>query len=329
MNIDKKKVFPALVFVFTLAWIFFANASGFSLKQALFLEKYNETISTMLSQNFLLAFILFPLPFVFAALATKRMKKKIAMIYCTAAAAVATITGFIVFPVVSAHILLFVFYVLSFFVVIETADLGFKELKRFITARAVGNAVNKANIIIALGLCIVSAQIVMPDPSYVTSLEKALTSGISNQKINGIDLTEIGTNQVIQTQKQSLAVLTKNPLFEKLRTKQYPDVNAYVEAIDLLYANIDSEAYRQSVQEQVKQNQDKLFQSTDFSNAFEIAKTQFPQIKTFEEFLWLFEAILVASIFLPLANIILGPLSMFFAAIFDKLLPSENTQETQ
>jgi len=327
ITIDKKIVFPAIVFIFILVWVFFANASGFSLKEALFLEKYEKTISLVLSQNFLISFFLFPLPFVFAALTAKRMERKQAMKYCAGAAAAAAIISIIIFPVALEHALFFVFYVISFLAVIEYAELGFMELKRYVTARAVGSAVGKASIILAFGLFVASAQIIMPNGEYVKSFENALKNTASSQKMGGMDLVEIGATQMVDLTKQSFDTVTKNQSFEKLREKNDPDVVAFVAQVDYIYSQINSEQYKQSAREQVKANQEKMLQSQSFSDAFETIKQQFPEFQRLEEMLWFFEAMGAASLFLFFANFILGPLSMLLGALIENLYPAEEEEQ--
>lgn len=319
MQIEKKYVFAALVFLSTIIFVFFLNASSFSLSKALFLSNAAETARIIFSPNFLLALIFFPLPFTFAAIAAKQTEKKTAQIYCTIAAAIAVLLSLALFNTVSEHIIIFVFFVICFPLIIESADLSFKELKRFITPRAVSGAIKKADLLLALALFIVCSTTVMNNPAYITDFEKALFSGASSSS-SGIDLSDLSTSLVIQTQKQSLQTIISTPTFEKLRTKSDVDVNAFVAEIDSLSANIDSPAYKQQVKEQIQKNQSQLFQGTD-NNTIETIKKQFPIFNTLENYLWLLFAITAVSIFLPILSLIVAPLSMLYSIIIDKLYP--------
>jgi len=288
----KPILFAAAVFVSILLWIFFLNASGISLKEALLLGKYKATLATVLSTSFLLATLLFPLPFALTAIATKKIEKQKALRFCLPAAAAATIAAFAIFPVVSESALVFIFYIISFLPIIESADLGFKELKRFITPRATSNAVSKANLILSIGLFIASALIIMPSPDYVKSFEESILSSVSSDGGKNLDISDLSTTLIIQTQKESYLAITSNPLFEKLRTKTDPDVNNFVSAVDSRIAEIDSEEYKQAILQTVKANQGNILQGQGFTTPFELVKKQVPMFQTLEQYLWAMEALL-------------------------------------
>lgn len=322
MKIEKKFVFAALVFIFTLLWIFTLNASGFSLKTSLLLANYATTIITILSPSFILSVIFFTLPIVIAGIATKKMdSRKEAKQYCTGGAILAVMLGIPLFPTIIEHWLVFAFYLGSFPIAMDSAYFGFLELKRFITPRAVASAVKKTNLLVAAGLFLASALIIMPNPEYVKSFETSLLSSMSNGDVSRFDLSEPLTNQIIQTQKQTIQAITQLPAFEKLRAKQDTDVNLFVVSVDMLSTTISSDSYRQQIKEQVKNSQQQLLGNQGgMTNAIEIAKQQIPELQQFETYLWLFEAILAVSIFLPLANLFTPLLAMLFAIIADKLI---------
>jgi hypothetical protein len=303
-----------------LLWAYFLNATTISVND-LFTFKFQILLEKIISINFALFIITFPLPSALLAAFAKKMQKTSLMIAALLATAIALIIAMIAFERMQGFWLLGIFYIIAVPLQIETAFIKYGELKKFVTMRTMLSAAGRCTTLIAIGLVVLSAVTLLPQQEqYVERFEETFFENIFTGFTTGETQQQLSSSVadiIIESQQKTIESMITNPLFEKLRGKTDQDVIAFVTAADAVKEQIASQEYRQQVAAQVAAGGST---ATKNVNIMQVLRERLPFITTLEKFMWLIHGSALASVFLFIASIAIKPLAAAYGLIAEKAL---------
>ncbi len=303
-----------------LLWAYFLNAAGIAVND-FFTFKLHILLDKIISVNFLLFIIAFPLTGAIITALAKKMRKINLMLFSLLSALVALSAAMLLFPPLQGFWILFLFYIIAIPLRIETAYIKYAELERFVSMRTFLATAGRGALVIGIGLFVLSSVTILADQeayvgkfeaTFIENIFRGFTTGKSQQQLAGSLV-----DTLVESQLQTVNAILENPLFSKLREKNDPDVIAFVAASEAAKEEIQSSEYRQQLVSQFSAGSSPLAEQI---NIVEMLKRQLPFIETLERFLWLLHAFILASAFFLLANVVFKPLAVAYGMPIEKIL---------
>ena len=322
----------AIIFLTTILWASFLGLSGIAAND-FFTFKIDIVAEKLMNLNTALFFFALPLPIVAMAAFAKRCDKASLMIFSFISSLLGLLIAMFIFPNLQGLLLLALFYLVSIPLVIEVAVTKKTELKKWVAPRTMLSSMGKTITLLSIGFVVLSALTILPiQDEYIGKFEgmiegfaAELTTGNSQSTISS-EATDLFVNSQIAT----VDTILENPVFEKLRQKQDLDVMAFVLLADQAKDSLNSDEYRQQVEEKFRQSSSSIAQNIDI---MEMIKKQFPWFELLERYLWLFHALAIIGIFSLIANIICKPMAAVYGSIAETaaktLLPEKPKAGTQ
>lgn len=315
------------VFVSVMLWAFFLNSVGNVMTNFLGFE-IETLISQIMSFNFILFLILFPLTYALIAAFAMKFKKFEVLLFSFLGAAIAMFISAIVFPSLIEYGILIPFYLISVFLVTEISNLKFRELKRWKILRTSSNGIGMGISILAVGFLFFGVVTLLPNnDENVKAFEEKFISEIA-ESISGEDISkqfaDTSAELFITGQKSVIDAITDTPQYETTEDLQIKFV------IDTLDANINSIGHQNMIKEEyasaLSENQIDIGKNID---VLDVMKKQFPFITFMEKFAWAFQSLILASSFMFLGTFIFRPLGVIYGVIIGKILLSRDSEETE
>ena len=318
MDLQNKKiwVFAVIICLSIILHALFLNSSGFMVLDALDLSTAGQSIGEILSIEFILFLVSFPLAYTVAIVMCRFLNKTDARV----AVVVGTLTGgilsLVLFEIISSYILICAFYFFSMIVITESAHSLFKETKSLIYVRVIANAAGKALLLLGMGIFLVSVLTIFDNQQmYVDNFEEAVVSMISENE--GLDYSDMGADLIIESQKQTLDLIIDTPMYTAIENKQDTEVQDYVSFVSALRVNMDTPQYKELLKQKMGEHN---VDSGDITkDAFNMVKKQLPMLIIIEDYFWFIGSFLAASLFFLAGNLIFRPLAVIYGTIFGKL----------
>ncbi len=318
MDLQNKKiwVFAVIICLSIILHALFLNSSGFMVLDALDLSTAGQSIGEILSIEFILFLVSFPLAYTVAIVMCRFLNKTDARV----AVVVGTLTGgilsLVLFEIISSYILICAFYFFSMIVITESAHSLFKETKSLIYVRVIANAAGKALLLLGMGIFLVSVLTIFDNQQmYVDNFEEAVVSMISENE--GLDYSDMGADLIIESQKQTLDLIIDTPMYTAIENKQDTEVQDYVSFVSALRVNMDTPQYKELLKQKMGEHN---VDSGDITkDAFNMVKKQLPMLIIIEDYFWFIGSFLAASLFFLVGNLIFRPLAVIYGTIFGKL----------
>ncbi len=319
-KLHEQLVFCATIFISVLASSLLFASSGFLRIDVLALSSLDAILKTFLTAQFILLAAIFPIPFaLLSALSHSKEKLEVYKI------------GFAgMFPALLISMLLsgFGFHelVLSFFmlagipVLLELTYLKKGELKRLVTFRTASGASQKAFLVLSFGLFISLAVVNLEhnDEKVIALGEKVMELAFSDDSDLGNAASDVAAGLLIDSQKKALGQITGAPQFEKLKSKQDPDVQGFVLSMQQTQARLEDPQVREELVREIKEKQ----QASAPPISFALLREQSPIINAMANYYWLISAFTLAAFFSFFANIIGANIAGAYAALIRKVLES-------
>src|SRR3989344_5113404 len=201
-NLSSKKLFLGIPIIASiLLWSYFLKASGFSLLEFLTIADLSQALQVLLSFNFILFVLLFPMTYAIIFSMASFIEKKELRIIATASSILGLIAAMFLF-LGTGMIIIGAFYVIGLILAIETAYIKLEELKKFVVPRMNSDAGRTALLLVGIGVFAFTALSVLPEQEkYLNETEKSLAKLVSDESL-GTGLSKSLANIYIQTQKQ-------------------------------------------------------------------------------------------------------------------------------
>ncbi|HLC79547.1 MAG TPA: hypothetical protein VJG83_03900 [archaeon] len=311
-------LFASIIFVLLLASALLASGSGiFSMDLLSAGENFPQGILSLINTELILLGILFPLLLGFISALTHSLDRKTIYICTLGGCLPAILISFLLFGLGLVEILFAIFVLVAIVLVVEISFVKSKELKTLVTFRTASSAGKTAFLALAIALFISSAAIGLENnEKNVKELgDKIIDLAVGGGSTNS-SLAAASADLLINSQKQAVGSIAKSPQFEKLRSKQDPDVQTFVVAIDSMQAQLDSPHAREQVISEIEKKAPQAKSSINF----EFLRKTSPMIDAIATYYWLISAFAITSAFLFFSNLIGSNLAGFFAAVIRKVL---------
>ena len=305
------------VFLSILLWGFFLGMSGLDFSLLLTFD-FSEIMGKLLSLEFILFLLAFPLTFALVV-AFCRVYERTTVL---AGSAIGTVLGItaaaVAFPVVMSYWGVMVFYIISIPVMISFSYVKFLELKKLVFVRTLNSSIARAVLIIAAGLFLMTAFTMLSEKDkYVEEFENSLFENIIGGEGMGIDvdLVEAPTDALIGAQKTTVSQIMDTPQYENLSDPEFKLM------MDGFSTQLNSIEYRERVKEQLEQelaNEQTLFEGgVDLK---EMLREKVPLWTFIEEYLWIWVALILMSLFSLIGNVTARPLGMLYGFVLEKII---------
>ncbi|MFH1239749.1 MAG: hypothetical protein V1672_00870 [Candidatus Diapherotrites archaeon] len=315
------------VFVSVMLWAFFLGLVGNLITS--FLDFELETlISQLMSFNFILFLIFFPLTYALITAFQMKFKKFEVLLFSFAGVVIAMFMSALLFSALLGYSLLIPFYLISVFLVNEISDLRFKELKGWKVFRTASKGVGMGISVLAVGFLFFGVVTLLPNNAdNVKEIEDKFISEITNS-ISDDDIAsqyaDTSAELFIAGQKSVIDEITDTPQYDATEDLQLKT------AIDAVDNEINSKKYQNTVKEEyanaLAENQSDIREKID---VIDVMKKQFPFIKILENFAWAFQSLVLASSFMFFGTFIFRPLGVIYGVIIGKILLSSGSGKTQ
>ena len=296
MDLKNKKiwVFAVIICLSIILHALFLNSSGFMVLDALDLSTAGQSIGEILSIEFILFLVSFPLAYAVAIVMCRFLEKEDARV----AVVVGTLTGGILslalFEIVSSYILICAFYFFSMIVITESAHNLFEETKSLIYVRVIANAAGKALLLLGMGIFLVSVLTIFDNQQmYVDNFEETVVSMISENE--GLNYSDMGADLIIESQKQTLDLIIDTPMYTAIENKQDTEVQDYVSFISALRVSMNTPQYKELLKQKMEEPDTGTEDIT--KNAFNLVKKQLPMLIIIEDYFWFIGSFFAASLY--------------------------------
>ena len=318
-SLNSKKLFLGIPIIASiLLWSYFLKASGFSLLEFLTIADLSQALQVLLSFNFILFVLLFPMTYAIIFSMASFIEKKELRIIATASSILGLIAAMFLF-LGTGMIIIGAFYVIGLILAIETAYIKLEELKKFVIPRMNSDAGRTALLLVGIGVFAFTALSVLPEQEkYLNETEKSLAKLVSDESL-GTGLSESLADIYIQTQKQQLEELTSSSQYTDLKTVSDPKAQNLVLYMETIKQQISSPAYKEQVKTQIIQSQGKLSQEQNVEQVFERVRKSLPFYSFVEEYFWLIAAFILTSFYFLIANTIVLWLAIIYGTIFHQI----------
>lgn len=315
------------VFVSVMLWAFFLSSVGNVITNFLSFE-IKTFISQIMSFNFILFLILFPLTYALITAFAMKFKKFEVLLFSFIGIVIAMFISAVVFPALLEYGILIPFYLISVFLVTEISNLKFKELKRWKILRTSSNGIGMGISILAIGFLFFGIITLLPNnDANVKAIEDKFISETINS-ISGDSISEqfaeASAELFIAGQISVTDTITNTPQYETTEDLQLKLV------IDGLDTEINSKEHQNTIKEEyanaLSENQMNIGKQID---VLEIMKKQFPFITFLEKFAWAFQSLILASSFMFLGTFIFRPLGVIYGIIIGKILLSSDSENSE
>lgn len=313
----KTLIIGAGIFILTLLWAFFLNQMEITPDLLLLNVGNLQSIGFIFSVNFALFAIFFSATL--ALITASSDKDDRARVY------VATIVPSILACAISALLFgkfaqwypLALFYFGSIPLMLETSRMKRLELKNFVVFRSSFSGAQRGLQIIGVGVLVTLAMVALPQSqSLFGQFENSLFQG---KVIQQLDVQKITADFLITTQRNTLIQVTESESFTKLRAKTDPEVTGFVTLMDTTLDTVNSQEYRDKINQQVKDEQ----KSIDTSSILTQIEKTVPGYSTLKQYYWVIAAFLGSVIFFLMATFVIQPLSAVFGSLLFQFIPAE------
>ena len=318
MDLQNKKiwVFAVIICLSIILHALFLNSSGFMVLDALDLSTAGQSIGKILSIEFILFLVSFPLAYAVAIVMCRFLNKTDARLAAVTGTLAGGILSLVLFEIISSYILICAFYFFSMIVITESAHTMFKETKSLIYVRVIANAAGKALLLLGMGIFLVSVLTIFDNQQmYVDNFEEAVVSMISENE--GLNYSDMGADLIIESQKQTLDLIIDTPMYTAIENKQDTEVRDYVSFISALRISMNTPQYKELLKQKMEEQDTGTEDIT--KNAFNMVKKQLPMLIIIEDYFWFIGSFLAASLFFLVGNLIFRPLAVIYGTIFGKL----------
>ncbi|MFA4907054.1 MAG: hypothetical protein WC602_02160 [archaeon] len=297
-----------------IAAAFLFNASGFSFKKAMLFGSMGQTISYVLTWQFILFLIIFPFAFALIAFKARSVEKKALLVRAIIGALIAGIISLAAFPALREYWLFGIFYLIAVYLCIETAKLNFLELKKWVLPRTMMNSMEKATIALGLGVFV---SILILAASSQTELVKDLENTIASQAgATPEGIADSSAGILVQANQQVLAQLEASPQYSALRSSSAPEARNFTTFIEEWDLQAKSPEYRDMLKSEIMKNQ--------AGSVFDLVKGRIPFLETLLQWYWLLITVSLASVFFFIASIIFRPLCALYGTVLGAILGKDN-----
>ncbi|MBS3059436.1 MAG: hypothetical protein J4224_03355 [Candidatus Diapherotrites archaeon] len=309
-----------LVMLSVLVWAFFLNASGLGLTEAINIANFEETLRKIMSLEFLLLVLVFPITYSLVVVMAKAEGRIATYIITFLSLIFAGMLSLALFPKLLEFLALGMLYIISFFLVIEIAMLKFQELKAFVMVRSAGDSIGKSITVLGIGLFVlISFTVLANQEEFVKGFEDkvfSLAAGDSSE----MNLEGLSADLIAGTQLQTIQQIKGMQQYQPLTGKDDVEVQTFLLAINELEEVVGSQQYREQLKENIRRESGNSQPAERFRSTFETIKSQIPFFVLIEKYFWLITAISFTSIFFLVGGIIIKPLGMLYAGLFDLVL---------
>ncbi len=318
--------FGLLIFASTLAWSYFlATAPRSELGMKTVIDTISsqglvngalELLGKVFSVRFSLFAIIFPatlaliaiLPFYYAR------AKAYAISFCSCALALLALIvlfGFSKLGIINAT-----FFGLGIVAMLEMCRLKKEEFKKFITFRSVASSCRIGLLIVSIGVLLTSAITAYKENDANTKQIGDDLIGVAlRQDGRQSALTDKIADIVVQSQKQSITLISSTPQFEKLREKTDPDVQLYVATVDKTKEGINSPEMKQKILDELNKQVETAGGGAGAQLVTaDVLRKQSPIMDLIFRYYWALAAFGIWSTFLAFANILVANLAGAYAA---------------
>jgi len=285
----------------------------------LFTFKFQIVAAKILSLNFLLFLILLPLPIAIMAGFAKRSDKTVLILISLIASMPAIIIAMALFPNMQTLWIPIAACIVSIPLAIETSFIKYSELKSWVTMRTMLAAMGRTIMLISIGLIVLSAVIILPNQEqYVDKFEDFIedfTSNFTGDKTQN-NISGQAAKQVIEAQKELVNQVLETPSFVKLKEKDDIDVMAFVLQAEATKSFINGPEYRAEMERRFQDATRTVIQEMDIIGTM---KKEFPLFQTFEDLLWIMQALTIIAFFSMAATIICKPAAIVYGMITESI----------
>jgi|GEM_PF-3006867 len=312
----KDFVFIALIAISIILWGFFLNASGILLEEILKFENIKATINSLTAIPFILFVVLFPLTIAIATVFCEIEKeKKKSFIVIPVGVLIGLIVSMLVFSNLMGYWLAGIFYIISFFLLIEMSYTRLEELKKYVSMRLLSESVRRTVLITAIGLFMLSALTVLENKeAYEESLEGEMISFSIGEDTRD-DLAELSANMIIQNYNQILDEIISTESFQALKTSPDPNAIAFALGLEESKQRINSSEYRREAIRKANDAQEGAITEQQMEEMLESMKDKMPLYGLMMQFLWLILGFALFSVFLLLGNTVFMVLGIIYGLI--------------
>ncbi len=319
LNLTKKNfAFMAGILLSVILWSYFLNASGLTLTKILDLNEINQVISILKTSEFLFFVFLFPITIALTAIHAKTEENKLNSFIVSLGG---TITGLIIsmllFSGLQEYFLAGIFYLIGLALAVELIHVKKLELKKYVSIRLLGTGIHKTGTILALGFFLITALTVYNNQEmYEKQIDEQLLK-IAGGEQTTQQLTDMFTEAIIKTQKQTAKQIIELPQFQALENSSDPNAILFYQAVLIQKDYLDSEEYKKLVEQEIQKEQD--LSNEQLESVLEGVKQQMPLFGIITDLLWLMMGFAVFSVFLLLSNTIFYVLTIVYGLIIEQV----------
>ncbi|HIH10127.1 MAG TPA: hypothetical protein HA254_05680 [Candidatus Diapherotrites archaeon] len=309
--------FAAIVFASLVAGAFFANASNFLHTDLFALTNFDAWLAFLANPNFILFAIVFPIPYGLISALTHFKERKFVYMAALAGAVPAMVVSVVMAGIGFAPMLLALFVVIGFVALIETSYVKKEELKFLVSFRTAAGASKAAFLLLAIGLLIVSGTLAYNENDRnVERLGKTIMSMAFSQQAGSSGMAELGADLLVNSQKQALSAITSLPQYEKLKTKQDPDVQIFVASMGQIQDGLESGEIKAKVVQELQKKESELKQPI----TFDMIRKQSPLVEAIASYYWAIAAFATVTLFMFASNLVLSNIAGVYAAFIKSVL---------
>ncbi len=316
---NKATVVGVSIFILTLGWAFFLDQMKITPDFLLVSIGSVQILGIFLSATFAGFVVLFTATIgLITAFADKDDRTRV-YISTIVPSLLASAVSAILFSNFAQWYPLALFYFGSIPLILETARLKRLELKNFAVVRSSYSSAKRGLQVLGVGILVTLAVTALPQSSALYSgFEESLFAG---KVVQQLDVQKIAADFLINTQTNTLNQVIDAESFQKLRTLNDPDAQAFVALMDATLQNVKTPAYRERIIQQVATQQEGL----DTHALLTQIQNRVPGYGALRDYYWALAAFLGSLVFFMVSMFVLQPLSAVFGSVIHTILSDGQT----
>lgn len=274
------------------------------------------------TMNFLIVLILLPLIGGLISAAPQVLSSRETTISIAAGIILGGIINFLLFPNLAGFFWPALFFLIGALFAVQVVFFRKQEMQAFVGIRLANAGIQRQMAIVAIGLVIWGALVVLPQQAvFVQNFENQLLQIAVPVGEDTATITDTLKDTIItlsiQSQRQVLGDVARLPEYQLVQASPQSQDQNFVQAFSNLQQQVESPQHRTLLEERF----DLTLQQTSFSDEELISKIkqQVPLLQQMEDWLWLFFSFGLASLFLLVSTILLQPLGIVWGIFFQRV----------
>lgn len=311
-----KLVLMAVVFLSVLAGGLAFDSTGIVISEIFSISNMEESIPYVISLNFALFLVLFPITYALVVAMAKHLEKNEVRVIALLPAALAGLIALFTFGDMSAEFsqfaLLGVVYLGTLLIVIETAFVKFSELKTMVLPRGIWSSAGAGFAILGVALFVMLAVPAFAEQDkYVEEFEQMIEEVVSGSA--GEDVVSSTVDVFIASKLQAMQEVFTSEEYMALLQKDGEEVREFAAFAQEKVEEYQSDEYKEQM---VGEAEGRVGANLGTVDMGALLEESIPMWGVMKQFLWIMQPLFIMIIF-SFLSIIMKVFAMFFGTVFE------------